>query len=203
MDNAVALVQTYLRLNGYFTVTEYPVIVTKRDGAYRTATDLDVLAVRFPNAGRLVPGTRVGRDADIVALDVALATTPDVPDMLIGEVKEGRAELNEAASDPDVVRAVLAEFGCCSRQEAPAIAETLSRQGHGTLPNGHHARTVIFAGIDGRVGSPHLVITLGHVVEFLRRYLNDNWELLRHSDSKDPAFGFLMTLAKAERGVRS
>ena len=48
MDNAVALVQAYLRLNGYFTVTEYPVIATRRDGTYRTATDLDVLAFRFP-----------------------------------------------------------------------------------------------------------------------------------------------------------
>ena len=26
MDNAVALVQAYLRVNGYFTVVEYPVL---------------------------------------------------------------------------------------------------------------------------------------------------------------------------------
>ena len=48
MDNAVALVRAYLHVNGYFTVTEYPVLEAARHGGYRTVTDLDVLAVRFP-----------------------------------------------------------------------------------------------------------------------------------------------------------
>jgi hypothetical protein len=48
VDHAVALVESYLRLNGYFTVTEYPVIEACKFGGYRTATDLDVLAFRFP-----------------------------------------------------------------------------------------------------------------------------------------------------------
>ena len=121
--------------------------------------------------------------------------------MLIGEVKEGRAELNKAASDPAVVRAVLAGFGCCSRAEAPQVADTLLRDGHATLPNGHRVRAVIFASLPGGGGSPHLVIFLGHLVQFLQQYVNDQWEMLRHSDNKDPAFGFLMTLAKAERGL--
>jgi hypothetical protein len=53
MDNAVALVQAYLNVNGYFTVTEYPVVEAIKYAGYRTATDLDVLAFRFPGAGRL------------------------------------------------------------------------------------------------------------------------------------------------------
>jgi hypothetical protein len=40
MDNAVALVQAYLRVNGYFTVAEYPVLEATRDGGYRAATDV-------------------------------------------------------------------------------------------------------------------------------------------------------------------
>ena len=55
MDNAVALVQTYLYANGYFTVTGYPVIEALREGDYHSATCLDVLAVRFPRAGHLDP----------------------------------------------------------------------------------------------------------------------------------------------------
>ena len=62
MDSAVALVQAYLRVNGYFTVTEYPVIASGKGGTYRTATDLDVLAVRFPHSGHIVPGRTEGRD---------------------------------------------------------------------------------------------------------------------------------------------
>ena len=48
MDNAVALVQAYLRLNGYFTVSECPVVEPLRPGNVRTMTDLDILGFRFP-----------------------------------------------------------------------------------------------------------------------------------------------------------
>lgn len=55
MDNAVALVQAYLRVDGYFTVTEYPLIVADGKGEYRAADDLDVPSFLFLHAGRLVP----------------------------------------------------------------------------------------------------------------------------------------------------
>ena len=60
MEISVGLVQAYLRVNGYFTVAEYPVIEAVQRGKYRTVTDLDILAFRFPNAGRLVPGAEEG-----------------------------------------------------------------------------------------------------------------------------------------------
>ena len=51
MDNAVALVRAYLHLNSYFTVTEYQVVGLARHGSgYRSVTDLDVQAFRFPGA---------------------------------------------------------------------------------------------------------------------------------------------------------
>ncbi len=56
MDTAVLWVKAYLEANGYFTLAEYQVIEGLDEGGYRTATDLDVMAVRFPGAGRLVPG---------------------------------------------------------------------------------------------------------------------------------------------------
>ena len=202
MDTAVSLVQAYLRVNGYFTVTEYPVIARARDGTYRTATDLDVLAVRFPNAGRLVPGRRPSGDEDHFVVDKVLGVAADQADMLIGEVKEGRAELNEAATDPAVLRAVLVGFGCCPRAHAPRIVEELIRDGRARLPNGHLLRTAIFASIVSATDTRHqLVISLGHIAQFLRAYIDEHWEVLRHSDSKDPAFGFFMTLSKAERGL--
>jgi hypothetical protein len=56
--------------------------------------------------------------------------------------------------------------------------------------------------IASRGGHPRqLVISPGHIARFLRTYIDADWEVLRHSDTKDPAFGFLMTLAKAERGM--
>lgn len=199
MDNSVALVQAYLRINGYFTVTEYPVIASLGEGQYRTATDLDVLAFRFPGAGHLVPGKRPGLDEDHFVVDEALRTSREHPDMLIAEVKEGHAELNAAANNPAVIRAVLAGFGCCRREDAQRVAETLVREGHAQLASGHQVRTAIFASTVGGAGqSHHVVIALGHIVRFLKAYLDEQGEVLRHSDTKDPAFGFLMTLAKAE-----
>lgn len=60
MDISVAIVQAYLRINGYFTVSEYPVVEAMRHGGYRAAAELDILAVRFPDAGRRISG-RPGR----------------------------------------------------------------------------------------------------------------------------------------------
>ena len=58
MDHAVALVEAYLQINGYFTVAEYPVIEAVGKHQFKTATDLDILAFRFPGAGRIVTGKK-------------------------------------------------------------------------------------------------------------------------------------------------
>ena len=201
MDNAVALVQAYLRVNGYFTVTEYPVIAKTRRREYRTATDLDVLAFRFPGAGRLVPSSRTGADEYYRVLDDALAVRGDQPDMIIAEVKEGHAVVNEAATDPGVLRAVLTGFGCCSDAESADVIETLIAKGRADLPNGHTIRVAVFASLTDGADPRFLTISLGHVLRFLRSYIDGHWDVLHHSENKDPAFGFLTTMAKAERGA--
>ncbi|MGZ8710341.1 MAG: hypothetical protein ACXW28_08955, partial [Thermoanaerobaculia bacterium] len=48
MDHAVALVQAYLQLNGYFTSAESPIIAGAGRSGFRTITDIDILAFRFP-----------------------------------------------------------------------------------------------------------------------------------------------------------
>ena len=76
MDTAVGLVQAYLRVNGYFTVAEYPVLDAAGADRPRTVTDLDILAIRLNRA----PGDDP---------DPALGARPGMPDMIVGEVKEG------------------------------------------------------------------------------------------------------------------
>ena len=201
MDNAVALVQAYLRVNGYFTVAEYPVLEATRDG-YRAATDLDVLAFRFPSAGRMIPVRRRGAAGDLVeaAPDPALGAPAEQADMIVGEVKEGRAVLNEAVTHPAVLRAALVRFGCCSAGEAKPLVERLLREGHALLPVGHQIRMVAFGSTaEGTSSSRYHTITLGHAVRFLQDYLRQHWGALRTTDHKDPAFGFLVLLEKALR----
>ena len=201
MDHAVSLVQAYLRVNGYFTVSEYPVIMPASTGGYRTASDLDILAFRFPHAGRMSP-QETGRGAlGVLTPDPALGARDDRPDMLIGEVKEGQAELNGAATDPAVLIAVLTRFGCCSAEAAEGAVEQLRRHGRAPLPGGHEVRLVAFGSTLGaRDGGHYFRLTLGHILAFLEGYVDHYWESLRVEESKDPALGFVILRAKAKRG---
>ncbi|MDZ4142455.1 MAG: hypothetical protein U1C48_10670 [Methylotenera sp.] len=196
MDNAVALVEAYLYVNGYFTVTEYPVIEAASNHNYRMVTDLDIMAVRFPDAGRLILNKPDSRR--MFAPDSALNCPVDCIDMIVGEVKEGRAELNRGARDPAVLRAMFVRFGCCHEQDAGQLVQQLLRKGSARTPAGHLVRLIAF-GTQASDSHPsrYTVISLGHVVQFLQDYLRQHWAILHHAQFKHPAFGFLAMLEKA------
>lgn len=203
MDTAVAFVQAYLHIHGYFTVTEYPVVEAMKQGGFRTATDLDLLAVRFPGAGRLVATHgKASRDIQFEpdpALDGEETLPPGTVDMIIGEVKEGRAELNRGARDPVVLRTVLTRFGCCPKEHVPRVVDDLLRRGRAHMPSGHRARLVAFGTSIGEpLGYPCEVMSLGHVIEFTRGYLREHWDVLRQAQFKDTAISVLMMLEKAK-----
>ena len=200
MDNAVALVQAYLHVNGYFTVAEYPVVEAVRRGGYRMATDLDILAFRFSGAARLVPGKAGGEagEEEMSVPDPELRCPTGESDMLIGEVKEGRAKLNPSTRRRDVLSAVLTRFGCCPRTDIEQVVASLMQNGRARTPMGHDVRIVVFGAVTGDAEKRHYqMISLGHVVRFLQNYLRRNWPVLRHAQLKDPAFGFLAALEKA------
>jgi hypothetical protein len=194
MDSAVAIVETYLRLNGYFTVTEFPVVELPEGADYRPATDLDILAFRFPTARRLVPGAHADERADR-APDPALAAPPDQVDMIVGEVKESTAEFNPAGLRPEILGAVLARFGCCPVEGSDRLVRRLIAEGHAETHRGHDVRMIAFGGkVGGR--TPYLQIPLGHVAQYLSGYVREHWALLRHVQSKDPALAFLILMEK-------
>ena len=195
MDHAVALVESYLQINGDFTVAEYPVIEALGKQHYSVATDLDVLAFRFPGAGRLVPGRG---SKGMFAPDPALGIEGEKADMLIGEVKEGRAELNRAVRNPDVLRTVLARFGCCSIDDADATVQKLIRKGEAETNAGHRVRLIAFGSShEQSQNGRYSTLTLGHVTDFIEDYLKAHWSVLRHAQFKHPALGLFMVLEKA------
>lgn len=49
--------------------------------------------------------------------------------MIIGEVKEGPAEKNQGATDPNVLCGVLTRFGCCSVKGVQQAVKALSHHG--------------------------------------------------------------------------
>ena len=200
MDNTVALVEAYLRVNGYFTVSEYPILEADFAGGFQERAEVDILGFRFPGAGRLVIGGTGGGPTHF-APDPELGIPTGHADMLIGEVKEGRAHLNPAIRDPAVLRAVLIRFGCGGGDVAPGIVGRLLDRGTATMPSGHVARMIVFgASVERRDPGVAVQISMGHVVRFLQAYLREHWPMLSHAQFKDPAFGFLLALEKAARG---
>ena len=199
MDTAVALVQAYLHVNGYFTVVEYPVLEAFRAGPARTVTDLDVLAVRFPHAGsdpirRRGPGRMLERPG---VPDAILGCPSDHADMIVGEVKEGKARFNPTTRDPAVLAAALTRFGCCPLERSADIAQRLLSDGRATTPAGHIVRMVAFgAAPETATERQATIVPMHHVVEFLREYLREHWDVLRHAQIKDNTFGLLALIEK-------
>lgn len=203
MDHAVALVQAYLQLNGYFTSAEYPIIAAAGRNGFRTLTDIDVLAFRFPSglpSPDPVKSRHTPRGIEMNDVDPGLGVPSDSIDMLIGEVKEGRVGINSGARDPEVLKAVIGRLGDSTLDHDGVVADLLTH-GSATLPSGFVIRLVAFGSFPpGAEVPPCRIISLGHVLEFLQRYVRKHWNVLRHLQFKDPAFGFLMTLEKAKRG---
>jgi hypothetical protein len=196
MDNAVALVQAYLRMNGYLTVAEYPILETHGAGEFQMATDIDILAFRFPRAIRQIIGAGGKKRQAVLSIPDPILGVPDAaPDMIIGEVKEGRAHLNKTMRNPSVIAAALARFGCCNPAHAERLAQNLLSSGRAETAEGHAVRIVVFAS-EGTGGQGFQTISLSHVTRFLRSYLREHWNVLRHAQFRDPVLSLLMTLEK-------
>ena len=200
MDHAVALVQAYLQLNGYFTSAEYPVIAGAGRNGFRTITDIDILAFRFPSGEPLAKkGRAVPKGLDLSGLDAGLGVPGDRVDMIIGEVKEGRVGINTGIRNPDVLRTVINRFGEVG--DTNRIVEQLLNTGAAEIPPSYSVRLIAFGSFPpGEEVPPCRIISLGHVLQYLQMYVRKHWHMLRHLQFKDPAFGFLMTLEKARRG---
>src|SRR5579883_3081947 len=124
-----------------------------------------------------------------------------VGEMLIGEVKEGKAELNEAAREPAVLQAALTRFGCCQHCHVSEVVKDVLQKGHAVTDCGHRVRMVAFGASPGHLGRPRYdVVSLGHIEQFLRDYISEHWEVLHQAQFKDPVFGFLVMLEKGHRG---
>ncbi|MGI9667427.1 MAG: hypothetical protein ACR2N2_10030 [Acidimicrobiia bacterium] len=199
MDTAVALVRSYLQANGFFTITEYPILEMVPTTGARTVTDIDVLGIRFPGAGK------PQEDAPMVGLaigpDPMLDIHEDQIEVIIGEVKEGAAVLNKAARDPEVLLAVLRRLGAIDPEVAEGIVEQLVDSGEAHHPAGIRLRLMVFASKPPtRSKYRYKWISHGRIAKWLTSQVRENWESVKTIQSKDPALGFLLLFEKARRG---
>lgn len=202
MNAGVRLVQSYLYLNGYFTVSELPVIRQGKSGEFREVTDLDILALRFPRAEYVVPRGRPGPEDDLrMHPDPVLVGDARAMDVIIGEVKEGKARINDTLRSPEALQTALRRVGCCPDGLVERTVSQLRGRGEATL-SAHEAgiptriRMVAFgSGATGeRTG--YEVISLKHVARFVEGQLDRYHHVLNPADLGDTALGILHLLRK-------
>ena len=204
MNPAVSLVRAYLRLNGYFTATEVPVIKKSKEGLYYEATDIDMLALRFPRASHMVAQGRPGPEDDLyLPPDPDLDIPSDAVDFMIAEVKEGRPRLNPNLLEEDTLYRALIRFGFCPPErleravrELQGTGEAWVRDDGGAVPS--RVRLVAFGDGERNHGDGYAVVPLKHVADYVKDHLKRYRDVLRPIRVTDPTLGLLHLLEKLE-----
>lgn len=211
MDTAVALVGAFLRFNGYISLPEQPILVGEgRPWRYHTATDLDILAVRFPRAAVVVPRDNGGppwEDQDLeLAIDSLLNLKDDTVDVLVAEVKEGRPRLNDALRDPTVLMAALRRLDAGFDEPLERVIVRLIDRGEAVSEaGGRRWRFRLMAFGDGEPvaeGGPFQVIPLRHAALFLMRCMAEHRQVWRDAQFGDDVLDLLHLLDKLGLGLR-
>ena len=201
-DSATQLVRAYLHINGYFTATEYPLVEKQPGTAPRSVTDIDLLAIRFghraADAAALGDSTRSIVGPVVESVDPVLGCDDPATDMILGEIKQGQAHVNAGARNLNALAATLRRFGCCPAGRATHMARQLVQRGSVTNDAGHRIRMVLFASRGDYAPHGWHLVHLGHVFEFLDRYLRTDGAVLSATQLLDPALGWLALLKKCD-----
>jgi hypothetical protein len=197
MDISVDLVQAYLRINGYLTVTEFEVQRRLDDGTYEAATDVDIIAIRMP--GEVFEGDphEPGECRMLEIRDERLQLRPGLIDVILGEVKEGHAEFNPGLKRHEVLHSVLRRFDWLYGDALDSVVGHVHTKGlvESAAPGGGTVRTRLVAFGRSETSDLH-TISLTHVFEALFGYLERFEQILRPASYKDPAQGLLHLLLK-------
>jgi hypothetical protein len=199
MDTCVALVNAYLSFNGYVSVPEHPVLVGQgRPYRYHTATDVDILAVRFPNAAVVVPrdsgGGRAGEDLQM-GVDPTLDLHAGAVDVIVAEVKQSRPRLNPALREPDVLYATLRRVDPGFDDPLRDTIRELIREGEADCESGGRRwRFRLFAFGEGTPvleSGPFKHIQLSHIAMFLISCMREHHQVWKDAQFGDPVLDLL------------
>lgn len=202
MNTCVALVGAYLRFNGYVTVPEQPILIGEgKPYRYHTATDVDILAVRFPNAAVVVPRMYGKVDDDLhLDIDPVLELERDTVDVIIGEVKSGRPRLNDGLREPDVLYATLRRVDPGFDVPLEETITKLIRHGEARCKSAGKKwrfRLAAFGeGNPGLDGGPFMVIQLRQVASFLMQTMREHHEVWKDAQFGDEVLDLLHIIDK-------
>jgi hypothetical protein len=198
VDIAVNLVESYLRLTGYLTLSEFDVQARRPEGGFEAITDIDVMAVRFPG-DVYVGDPHEGPDTRLLLLsDPELRLEDDQIDVIIGEVKQGPAQFNPGIRRHKVLHQMLRRIAWLLDAPLEQVVDDLAERdlciaparGGGTV----RVRLVAF----GRAEACDLhTITHTHMVTTMLRFFSGTELAFRPVQFRDPAPAMLSLLLKS------
>ncbi|MDJ0953615.1 MAG: hypothetical protein QNJ81_08045 [Acidimicrobiia bacterium] len=198
MDIAVNLVENYLRLNGYMTLSEFEVQRRDKKGRFKTVTDIDVMGIRFPGA-IYIGDPHQAADCEMLLIDdPVLELEQDTIDLIVGEVKQGQAELNPGIKDHGVLHSMLRRVEWIYDCDLSEVIAGLQRDGIHRAPGkgGARVRTRLVAFGRSRYSNLN-TISLSHMVTTLLEFFEEHEDAFRPIQFREPAPAFLSLLLKA------
>lgn len=198
MDVAVDLVEVFLRLNGYLTLSEWHILGENAEGDWETLTDVDILAVRFPGQILLADTHDAEEAARLEMPGVVLQLEDDTVDVIIGEVKQGEAVFNPSLTAHNTLHTILHRLGWLySGRDLTKVVADLRDKGVCYTParGGGQVRTRMVAFGQARKASLN-VIPLGVILERLAMTLEKHERVLRSVLFASPSAATLKLLHK-------
>jgi hypothetical protein len=198
VDAALNVTSAYLRVNGYFVLTELE-FHQKANGGYQAITDVDILALRLPtDSGPAHYHKANGAVECLLAghVDPALDVATDRIDVIIGEVKRGEIAVNDALRDPRVLHAALRRVGRLTPEPLSGLVDDLVGRGEASTPAAR-IRIVAF-GLRGSVANAG-VVHHDHRIDWLDEMLGRHRDLFEITNFSDPVLSLLSLSARVDR----
>jgi len=198
MDIAVNLVENYLRINGYLTLSEFEVQRRVAEGYYKAVTDVDVMAVRFPG-DVFIGDPHTESEAELLLIEDPVLELGDTTiDVIVGEVKQGAADFNSSIKDHAVLHTMLHRIEWLYGAPLNVVIGGLQREAIDTSPSCGkgtiRTRLVAF----GRSKTVDLnTISLTHVVRTMIEFMESHEDALKPIQFKEPAPAMLRLLMKS------
>jgi hypothetical protein len=198
MDIAVDLVEAYLRLTGYLTLSEFDVQARRSDGRFDTITDVDVMALRFPGDVFAADPHDASEARLLLIDDPVLLLEPDQIDIIVGEVKQGPAEFNPGIHRHEVLHSVMRRVAWLFDADTDSVVDDLGTKGVcvGAARGGGTIRVRLVA--FGQAPSCDLrTISHAHMIETLLRLFSGLDDAFRSVHFHAPAPGMLNLVRKS------
>jgi len=198
MDIAVNLVENYLRLTGYMTLSEFEVQRRDKDGRFKTVTDIDIMGLRFPGDIYLGDPQQPADYEMLLIDDPVLEHAENTIDVIVGEVKQGQAEFNPAIKDHGVLHTMLRRIEWVYDVGINEVIDGLQRQGVHRAPSkgGAIVRTRLVAFGRSRYSNLNTV-SISHIVTTLLEFFQKHEDAFRPIQFREPAPAFLSLLLKS------